>query len=116
MRSGLSAASFLMACAWPIGAFSLRFVRTFILSRLLGPVDLGAAVVLMSILTACELITDVGLDRFVILADGETRAQAVAAARLIAVARAVILAALIALFAPEVCAVFGARELAVGRR
>ena len=66
----------------------------------------------MSILTACELVTDVGLDRFVMIADEETRAQAVAAARGIAIVRAVILAVLIALFAPELCAAFGARELA----
>ena len=66
----------------------------------------------MSILTACELVTDVGLDRFVMIADRETRAQAVAAARQIAIVRAVILAVMIALFAPELSAAFGARELA----
>ncbi len=73
---------------------------------------MGAAVVLMSILTACELVTDVGLDRFVMIADRESRAQAVAAARQIAIVRAVILAMMIALFAPELSTAFGARELA----
>jgi O-antigen/teichoic acid export membrane protein len=105
-------ASLLTACLSPLGAFSLRFIRTFVLSRLLTPHDMGAAVVLMSILVACELITDVGLDRFVMIADEKTRAQAVAAARQIAMVRAAILAALIALFAPQLSAVFGARQLA----
>src|SRR5208282_1137108 len=51
----------------PFGEFLLRFVRTMILSHLLSPGDLGAAVVLTSILTGCEVITDIGLDKFVMV-------------------------------------------------
>jgi O-antigen/teichoic acid export membrane protein len=112
MQYRTSAARVVAASASPIGVFFLRFVRTLILSRLLVPSEVGAAVVLLSLLAACELVMDVGLDRFVMIIDGEKRAQAVAAARQIGIVRAVILAALIAYFAPELCAVFGDRNLA----
>jgi O-antigen/teichoic acid export membrane protein len=90
--------------------FFLRFVRTMILSHLLSPNDLGAAVALMSILAGCELITDVGLDRFVIVTDGKDRAQAVAVARQLALGRAILLAAAIAIFSPALARLFGASE------
>jgi O-antigen/teichoic acid export membrane protein len=96
----------------PFGAFSLRFVRTLVLSRLLMPDQLGAAILLLSMLTACELVTDVGLGRFVMVADKWERAQTVAAARQITIVRGALLAALIACFAPELAAVFGAPALA----
>jgi PST family polysaccharide transporter len=107
-----SGARILAASVSPIGTFFLRFVRMLILSRLLMPGEVGAAVVLLSLLTACELVTDVGLDRFVMIVDRQRRAQAVAAARQIAIVRAGILTALIAWFAPDLCAVFGDRSLA----
>lgn len=94
----------------PFSEFALRFLRTMILSRLLSPGDLGAAVVLMSILTGCEMITDVGLDKFVMVSVGDERAQVVAAARQISISRAIILAAAIAIFAPYLAGVFDATE------
>ena len=94
----------------PFGEFLLRFVRTMILSRLLSPGDLGAAVVLTSILTGCETITDIGLDKFVMVSRDGARAQVVAAARQISIARAVLLAAAIALLAPLLASAFGASE------
>lgn len=112
MRYRTSAVRILAASVSPIGAFFLRFVRMLILSRLLMPNEVGAAIVLLSLLTACELVTDVGLDRFVMIIDGERQAQAVAAARQIGIVRAAILAMLIASFAPQLCAVFGDRSLA----
>ncbi len=92
----------------PLCEFSLRFVRTIILSRLLMPNDLGAAVALVTILSSSELITDVGLEKFVMVNAGETRAQAVAAAQQITITRAVLLAIAIALFAPVLADIFGA--------
>ncbi|MGO9237227.1 MAG: oligosaccharide flippase family protein, partial [Methylocella sp.] len=94
----------------PFGEFLLRFVRTMILSHLLSPGDLGAAVVLTSILTGCEVITDIGLDKFVMVSRDGARAQVVAAARQISIARAVLLAAAIALLAPLLASAFGASE------
>jgi O-antigen/teichoic acid export membrane protein len=94
----------------PLCVFSLRFLRTVLLSHLLAPNHLGAAVALMSILAGCEMITDVGLDRFVVVTHGTDRAQAVAAARQIAIGRAIVLGAAIAIFSPALASVFGASE------
>ncbi len=92
----------------PFGEFLLRFARTIIISRLLSPSDLGAAVALMAILASCEVITDVGLDKFVMVSRPDARAQVVAAARQISIVRAVLLAAVIALGAPLLATAFGA--------
>jgi O-antigen/teichoic acid export membrane protein len=100
----------LIASISPTCMVVLRFVRTIILSHLLAPDNLGAAVALMTILVGCEMITDVGLDRFVIVTVGKNRAQAVAVAQQIALGRAICLAAAIAIFAPQLASMFGATE------
>ena len=99
-----------IASVSPLCMFSLRFVRTIILSHMLAPNNLGAAIALMTILTGCEMITDVGLDRFVIVNAGKDRAQAVAVAQQVALGRAIFLAAAIVLFSPQLAGVFGASE------
>ncbi len=93
-----------------LGEFVLRFARTVALSHLLSPHDLGAAVALASILVSCEMITDIGLEKFVMVSRTEARAQVVAAAWQMAVGRAAILALLIVLFAPLLARAFGAGE------
>jgi O-antigen/teichoic acid export membrane protein len=99
-----------LASVSPICVFFFRFVRTILLSHYLSPDHLGAAVALVSILAGCETITDIGLDRFVIVTDGGNKAQAVAAALQIAVGRAIILASAIALFSNQLAGLFGASE------
>jgi O-antigen/teichoic acid export membrane protein len=99
-----------MASISPVFEFALRFVRTIVLARILSPTDLGAAVALMSILAGCEMITDVGLDKFVVVTRGETRAQAVATARQLALVRAIVLAVAIYVAAPLLAAAFGAGD------
>ena len=64
----------------------------------------------MSILAGCEMITDIGLDKFVMVSQGDARAQVVAAARQISIARAVLLVAAMALLAPILARAFGAGE------
>jgi O-antigen/teichoic acid export membrane protein len=86
----------------PFGGFLLRFLRMVVLSRMLAPHNLGAALALLSILAIAELITDVGLDRFVLVTHRQSRAQAVAAARQVALLRAAFLAVVIAAFAPVI--------------
>ena len=93
-----------------VGEYILRFLRTMLLSRLLSPHDLGAAVALMAILSSCEMITDIGLDKFVMVGRTSDRAQVVAVARQMSVGRAVILGAAIMLLAPLIAAAFGAGE------
>lgn len=110
MSLKLGVARLSIASVSPMCMFLLRFVRTIILSHMLSPNNLGAAIALMTILTGCELITDVGLDRFVIISDGRDRAQAVAVAQQIALGRAIFLAAAIAIFSRQLAGVFGASE------
>ena len=59
----------------PFLEFALRFSRTLLLSRLLSPTNLGAAVALSAILTGCEVITDIGLDKFVMVSVDGMRAR-----------------------------------------
>jgi O-antigen/teichoic acid export membrane protein len=92
----------------PFFDFGSRFLRTIILSHLLTPSNLGAAVALATILSSCEMITDVGTNPFVILYTKTARAQAVAAARQIAIVRGLVMGAGIALFSPWLALLFGA--------
>jgi O-antigen/teichoic acid export membrane protein len=103
-----------IASVSPLCVFSLRFVRTIILSHMLAPNNLGAAIALMTILAGCEMITDVGLDRFVIVNAGKDRAQAVAVAQQIALGRAVFLAGAIAIFSHQLAGLFGASDYLKG--
>ena len=92
----------------PFLEFAFRFARTLLLSRLLSPTNLGAAVALSAILTGCEVITDIGLDKFVMVSIEGARAQVVAVARQVSVARAILLAAAIAILAPALADAFAA--------
>jgi hypothetical protein len=103
-----------IASVSPLCMFSLRFVRTIILSHMLAPNNLGAAIALMTILAGCEMITDVGLDRFVIVNAGKDRAQAVAVAQQIALGRAIFLAGAIAIFSHQLAGLFGASDYLKG--
>jgi O-antigen/teichoic acid export membrane protein len=96
------------ASAPPIIEFAARFARTIILSRLLEPTDLGAAVALGTILASCEMLADVGLTQFVMVNVGADRAPAVAAVQQIGIIRGILLAALILLLAPWLASLFGA--------
>jgi O-antigen/teichoic acid export membrane protein len=93
----------------PAFEFASRFARTIILSRFLTQADLGAAVMLVTLLASCEFLTDVGLEPFVVVHAGLNRGQAVAAARQIAIARGVLMALLIVLLAPLLADLFDAR-------
>lgn len=93
-----------------VGEFLLRFARTVVLSRLLSPHDLGAAVALASILISCEMITDFGLVQFVMISRADSRPQIAAAAWQLAAGRGVILALLVVLLAPFLARAFGAGE------
>jgi O-antigen/teichoic acid export membrane protein len=90
----------------PIFEFAFRFIRTLILARILSPNDVGAAVALAAILVSCETITDVGLEHFVVISISEKPAQVVAAARQVAIARSLLLGAIIFISAPYLALLF----------
>jgi O-antigen/teichoic acid export membrane protein len=92
----------------PIFEYSARFARTVILAHLLTPHDLGAAVALVTILAGCYLITDVGLDQFIIVQASQNPAQSVAVVQRIGIVRAILLALTIVTLAPWIASLFGA--------
>jgi O-antigen/teichoic acid export membrane protein len=94
----------------PVVGFSLRFVRTVIITRFLSPSDYGVVVALSAVVTSFEFLGDLGLDRFVAIKAGPQRAEAVAAAQQILLVRCAIIAALIFLLAPFLASIFGAPD------
>jgi O-antigen/teichoic acid export membrane protein len=90
--------------------FTSRFGRTVILSHLLSPTDLGAALALLTIFGTCEALADVGLGPFVMVNNGAERAQAVAAVRQIGITRGILLSLLILAFAPILAKLFGSND------
>lgn len=94
----------------PILEFAFRLVRTAILSHILAPNDVGAAVALAAILVSCETITDVGLDHFVVISAAGDPAQVAAVARQLAITRSLVLGAVIFVLAPYLAVLFNAPE------
>jgi O-antigen/teichoic acid export membrane protein len=92
----------------PVFEFSFRFARTVILSHLLTSHDLGAAIALVTILASGELITDVGLQQFVIVQAGQNPAQSVAVVQRIGIVRGILLSLVIIALAPWLASLFGA--------
>ena len=88
--------------------FSSRFVRTAILSRLLIPSEFGTAVAITVVMGTAALITDIAIDKFVMVRSAEARA--LAAAHLLSIVRGVLLAIALILSAPYAAAFFGVPE------
>jgi O-antigen/teichoic acid export membrane protein len=88
----------------PIMTFGSRFLGNIILSRLLVPDEFGTAVAISVVLGLGGLITDVALDRFVII-EGSTRA--LSTAHTLRIANSVILALALIVAAPTAAGLFG---------
>jgi O-antigen/teichoic acid export membrane protein len=93
----------------PVIIFGSRLVRNVILSRLLIPHEFGAAMAISVVLGLAGLVTDVGLDRFVMV---NRSARAMSAAHILFVLRAALLAIILVGIAPLIAALFGVPELA----
>ena len=91
----------------PIATFGSRFAANIILSRLLIPEEFGVAVALNVVLGLGWLVTDVALDRFVMIAE---EPRALATAHLLAIINHAILAATLAVAAPAFAIAFGVPE------
>lgn len=77
----------------PIAEFATRFLRTIILSRLLSPAEFGTSVALSVVVGTAMMISDIGLDRFILLKSGDESRRALAAAQTIQLMRGLLLAA-----------------------
>jgi len=90
--------------------FATRFARTIILSRLLLPNEFGIAVAITVVVTIAELISDIGIEKFLMSRPrGDDRA-ALAGAHVMTLVRGIALAAVIYAAAPALAAIFGTGE------
>ena len=85
--------------------FSSRFARTAILSRLLAPSEFGTAVAITVVIATAGLVTDVALDKFVMVRSDEHKA--LAAAHMFSIIRGALIAMALIVSAPRTAAFFG---------
>jgi O-antigen/teichoic acid export membrane protein len=88
-----------------VAEFLSRFARTAILSRLLAPSEFGTAVAITVVIATAGLVTDVGLDKFVMVRSDENKA--LAAAHAFSIFRGALIAVSLILSAPYTAAFFG---------
>lgn len=99
-----------LASAPEIVDFASRFGRTIILARLLSPAELGICVAIGVVLTIGYLVSDIGLDKFVMSHPRGDDQQVLAAAHQLQVVRACILAVIIFGTAPWIAQFLGAPD------
>lgn len=85
-----------------------HFLRTVILSRMLAPRDFGLAIAITVVISFADLVSDFGLDRFLISRASDDDREALAAAHGLQVMRGLVIAALIWFGAPWIGRLFGA--------
>lgn len=95
----------------PLGEFGLRLLRTIVLSQLLSPGEFGVAMALVAVILAAELISDLGLDRYVMVAARDALSRHLAAAHAIGLLRGIAQGLLILALSPFLAALFGAASL-----
>jgi O-antigen/teichoic acid export membrane protein len=66
LRLRLWAGRIFLTAAGTRSELILRFVRTVILSRLLVPAEFGVAMAITLVIFASELVSDIGIDRFIL--------------------------------------------------
>jgi O-antigen/teichoic acid export membrane protein len=93
----------------PVVTFVSRLARNVILSRLLVPDQFGTAIAISVVLGLAGLVTDVGLDRFIMI---NTSSRALSAAHLLLITRGALLALGIAATAPLTASLFGIPQFA----
>ena len=96
-----------MAAVAPLVEFSARFGRIFVLTRLLTPGEFGIVIAITIVIGTAELVTDVGLDRFILLKPTAEARQALAAAHALQIFRGLLLSAAIAVLAVPTVTFFG---------
>jgi O-antigen/teichoic acid export membrane protein len=91
----------------PLADFGGRFLRMMLLSRLLAPVEFGTSVALTVVLSSVFMVTDIGLDRFVLLNRGDQGRSALAAAHFVQISRSVSVALVVVALAGPFAGLFG---------
>jgi O-antigen/teichoic acid export membrane protein len=93
----------------PLVMYGSRFVGNIILSRLLAPDEFGTAIAISVVLALGGLVTDVALDRFVIINGSE---RALSTAHMLALANSLLLALALVVSAPLTAGLFGVANFA----
>lgn len=88
--------------------FASRLGRTVILARLLAPTELGICIAIGVLLTIANLLSDFGLDKFVISYQRGDDDEVLASAHQLQIGRGVVLASLIFIAAPWLAVLLGA--------
>ena len=90
----------------PVATYGSRFLRNLILSRMLAPDEFGAALAITVVLGLIGQVTDVALDRFVMIEGTE---PSLSTSHAVSVCRALLVAGITILIAPEMADIFGLR-------
>jgi len=96
-----------LAAAAPLVEFSARFGRIFVLTRLLAPGEFGIAIAITIVIGIAEVVTDVGLNKFILLKPTAEARQTLAAAHALQIFRGLLLSAAIVVLAVPVATFFG---------
>src|SRR5260221_10176368 len=96
-----------MASVAHVVELASRFGRAIILSHLLSPAEFGIGVAFTAVLGIAELVTDMGLDKFMMSRPQADDHEVLASAHKLALARGVLLAAILAFAAPLIAQIFG---------
>jgi O-antigen/teichoic acid export membrane protein len=97
----------------PIVEYGSRFVRTALLSRLLGPHEFGISMAIATMLAVAALITDLSLDKFVVISTGsDDRTHSLGAVHVLSIARGLVLSGILFITASTTARIFGVPDSA----
>jgi len=103
------AGRFLIVSLAPTATFGSRFVGNIIMSRMLAPYEFGTAIAITVVLGLGGLVTDMALDRFVII---NNSMRALSTAHMLSIVINVTLALALFAAAPAIAAMFGVANFA----
>jgi O-antigen/teichoic acid export membrane protein len=91
----------------PIVEYGSRFLRTAVLSRLLLPDEFGISVAIATVLSIAGLVTDLSLDKFVVVNTSQDKSQTLAAVHVLSIARGLLLSSILLAVASSTAKIFG---------
>jgi len=96
----------------PIVEYGSRFLRTAVLSRLLMPDEFGITVAIATVLSIAGLVTDLSLDKFVVVNTSQDNSQTLAAVHVLSIARGLLLSAILFATGSITADIFGVPQFA----
>lgn len=96
----------------PIVEYGSRFLRTVVLSRLLVSDEFGISVAIATVLSIAGLVTDLSLDKFVVVNTSQDKSQTLAAVHVLSIARGFLLSSILLVTASSAASIFGIPQFA----